>query len=38
MNINENISNDRKIAKKGAIPTELLVSQMLVALNCQTWF
>ena len=39
MNINENISNYRKIAKnKGFIPTKLLISQTLVALNCQTWF
>ena len=39
MNINENISNYRKIAKnKGGTPTKLLMSQMLVALNCKTWF
>ena len=39
MNINKNISNYRKNAKnKGVIPTKLLISQMLVALNCQTWF
>ena len=35
MNINENISNDRKIAKNVVIPTKLLISQILVALNCQ---
>ena len=39
MNINENISNYRKIAKtKGVLPTKILTSQMLVAFYCQTWF
>ena len=38
MNITETMSNDRKISKKRVIPTQLLISQMLVALNCQTWF
>ena len=35
MNINENIRIDRKIAEKGGIPTKLLISQLLNALQWQ---
>ena len=37
--INENIGNFRKIAEElGGIPTNLLISQLTIGLNYQTWF
>ena len=38
MNINENLGNDRKNAEIGIILIELIIAQLLVVLNCQTWF
>ena len=39
ININENMTNQTKLAKKlRGIPTNLLISQMLIALEYQTCF
>ena len=38
MNINENIRNERKSSENGSVSTKLLLSQLPLITNFQTWY